>query len=106
MKLDCDIVLDEGAFKGASSEMAELKARAQRLKERLEAMYRELEGALQTPAGEAVGLAAADALMSPMDDLLLAIQHISDDLTEVIGTGRYKGVFIKYGQLNDSIGFD
>ena len=106
MTLQHDILLDDTAFNTASAEMATLKTRTETLKTDLEAMYKELTTALDTPAGKQIELTAGTVLIQPIDDLLLVIQHISDTLTEIIGTGHYKDVFIKFEQLNQSVTFN
>lgn len=106
MALSQDILLDDAAFSAASSEMATLKTRAEALKTKLEEMYKELATALDTPAGKQVEITAGKVLIKPIEDLLLVIQHISDTLTEIIGTGHYKDVFIKFEQLNQSVTFN
>lgn len=106
MTLSQDIILDESAFNTASSEMAALKTRTEALKKKLEEMYKELTTALDTPAGRQIEVTAGEVLIKPIEDLLLVIQHVSDTLTEIIGTGHYKGVFIKFEQLNQSVTFN
>lgn len=100
-----NIALYDTAFNTASSEMATLKIRTERLKTKLEAMYKELTTALDTPAGNAVEFTAGRVLIKPIDDLLLVIGQVSSTLTEIIGTGHYKNVFIKFEQLNQSVRF-
>jgi hypothetical protein len=95
--------LDDTAFTTASDDAAALKSRAQKLKTKLEAMYKELTSALDTPAGKAVELTADKVLIKPIDDLLLTIEHLAITLKEIIDTSHYKGVFINYEQLNQNI---
>jgi hypothetical protein len=85
--------------------MKALKARTEALKTKLEGMYKELTTALNTPAGKQVETTAKKVLIKPIDDLLLVIQHVSDTLAEIIGTGHYKGVFIEFTELNQSMKF-
>lgn len=105
MRLSRDIILDDTAFTTASSEMAELKNRTEELKTELKQMYKDLTTALDTPAGKAVEITAGKVLLKPIEDMLLVIEHISSTLEEIIGTGYYKDVFIKFEQLNQSIKF-
>ena len=105
MALPHDILLDDTAFSTASSEMAALKTRTQALKKKLEEMYKDLTTALDTPAGRKVETTADKVLLQPIEDLSLVIQHVSSTLTEIIGTGHYKDVFIKFEQLNQSVKF-
>jgi hypothetical protein len=105
MPLPHDILLDDTAFRTASSDMKALKTRTEALKKKLEGMYKELTAALDTPAGKQVETTAKTVLIKPIDDLLLVIQHVSDTLTEIIGTGYYKGVFIEFTELNQDIKF-
>ena len=104
--MEFDIILDDTAFTTASSEMSALKTRTEALKTKLEEMYRELTTALNTPAGKQVETTAGQILIKPIEDLLLIIQHISETLNVIIGTGYYKDVFIKFEQLNQSINFN
>ena len=103
MTLSHDILLNDSAFTTASSEMNALKTRAEKLKTKLEGMYKDLTTALDTPAGKQVESTAKDVLIKPIDDMLLVIKHISDTLAQIIGTGYYKDVFIKFEELNQSI---
>ena len=103
MMLSQDIVLDDSAFSTASQDMKDLAERIERLKSKLTQMYNDLTKALDTPAGRQLELTAKDVLIKPIEDLLLVIRHTSDTLTEIIGTGYYKSVFIKYEELNQSI---
>ena len=103
MMLSQDIVMDDSAFSTASQDMKDLAERTERLKSKLTQMYNDLTKALDTPAGRQLELTAKDVLIKPIEDLLLVIRHTSDTLTEIIGTGYYKSVFIKYEELNQSI---
>lgn len=105
MPLSQDIVLDSNAFSVASSEMKALKVRTENLKKKLESMYHELTTALDTPAGKQVELTAEKVLIEPINNLLLVIEHISSTLTDIIGTGYYKDVFIEFEKLNSSLKF-
>lgn len=106
MALSYDIILDDTAFSTASQDMAALKTRAENLKTKLEKMYSDLTTALDTPAGKQVEITAGNVLIEPIDSMLLVIDHISSTLTEIIGTGHYKDVFIKFEQLNQNIKFN
>lgn len=106
MALSYDILLDDNAFNTASEAMAALKTRTEVLKTKLEDMYKDLTTALDTPAGKQVELTAKEVLIEPIDKLLLVIEHISATLTEIIGTGHYMDVFIKFEQLNQNIKFN
>lgn len=105
MKLVQNIQLDDNAFDTASAEMLALKKRADNLKLELEKMYDDLTTALDTPAGKKIQITAKDVLIEPIKDLILVIQHISETLTTIIGTGYYKDVFVSFEQLNQSLNF-
>jgi len=105
LPLSHDIILDDVAFTTASSDMDALKTRTETLKAKLEQMYEDLTTAMDTPAGKAVETTAKNVLIKPIDDMLLVISHISSTLTEIIGTGHYKDVFVKFEELNESIKF-
>lgn len=105
MALSHDIVLDSEAFQTASSEMAALKTRTDELKKKLQQMYKDLSTAMDTPAGEAVDLTSEKVLIKPIEDMLLVIDHISGTLTQIVGTGYYKDVFVKFEELNSNIKF-
>ena len=98
-------MLDDTAFATASDEMKALKTRTETLKTKLEQMYKDLTTAMDTPAGKAVETTAESVLIKPIDDILLVIDHISSTLTEIIGAGYYKDVFVKFEELNASIKF-
>ena len=106
MPLSRDIVLNDAALKTASNDMKDLKKRAEDLKKDLKAMYKNLTTALDTPAGNALQLAAEDVLIEPIDKMILVIDHISDTLNEVKGKGYYKDLFDKFEQLNQNIKFN
>lgn len=105
MSLSHDIILDDQAFTTASSDMTELKNRAETLKTKLKQMYKDLTTAMDTLAGKAVSETAENVLIKPIDDMLIVIEHISSVLTEIIGKGHYKDVFIRFEELNSSIKF-
>jgi hypothetical protein len=86
--------------------MKALKARTEALKTKLKGMYKELATALDTPAGKAVETTAEKVLIKPIDDLLVVIQHISDTLEDIIGTGRYKDVFVGFDEFNQNVKFN
>lgn len=106
MAMDYDIYLDDNAFTTAESEMVALKMRVEELKKKLEQMYLDLSNALVTPAGKAIELKAGKVLIKPIEDLSLVIQHVSDTLNEIIGTGYYKDVWVKFDELNQNINFN
>lgn len=106
MAKDYDIILDDNAFTTAESEMVALKKRVEELKKKLEKMYLDLSNALVTPAGKAIELKAGKVLIKPIEDLSLVIQHVSDTLNEIIGTGYYKDVWVKFDELNQNINFN
>lgn len=101
-----DIVLNDTAFDTASSDMQALKTRTKELKTKMEQMYEDLKKAMNTPSGEAVELVSKKVLMKPIEDMLLVVDHISSTLTEIIGTGYYKDVFVKFEDLNKSVKFN
>lgn len=105
MRLEQDIVLDSGAFDTAAADMKELKNRAEKLKNKMQSMYRELTTALDTPAGRKVEMTAEKVLIKPIEDLVLVIDHVSSTLNEIIGTGHYKDVFLKFEELNSNLNF-
>jgi len=82
-----------------------LKTRTEALKKKLEDMYRELTTALDTPAGKKVEITAGEVLLEPIEELMTVVQHVSETLVEIIGTGYYKDIFIEYESLNESIKF-
>ena len=94
-----DIVLDDTAFTTASQEMAVLKQDAANLKTKLEKMYENVSTALDTTAGE-IQVTAKDVLLQPIEDMSVVIQHISETLNTIIGSGYYKDIFVQYEELN------
>ncbi len=95
-----DIILDDMAFLAASQDMAALKQDAADLKIKLEKMYTNVSNALDTSAGREIQVTAKDVLLQPIEDLSIVIQHISDTLDTIIGSGYYKDIFVKYEELN------
>lgn len=105
MSLSQDIILDDSAFNTASQELATLKTDTENLKIKLEAMYTELFEALDTPAGEQFKQTAIDIVITPIEDMILVIDHISLTLTDIISGSYYKNVFTEFDELNQSIKF-
>lgn len=85
------IYLDDQALKTAAKDMLELKQRNQRLREKLEAMYRDLTTALDTPAGHAVEWTGRDVLLEPIDDMGRVLEHMSDTLNIIVGQASRQG---------------
>ena len=73
--------------------MRALKERTNKLKEKLSTMYEELAGAMDTEAGHEAQLEAKNVLLTPIENMSLVVNHISDTLDTVIGNGYYKDVF-------------
>ncbi len=96
-----DIVLDDTAFQTASDDMKELKQKAEDLKSMLERMYNDVTSALDTSAGDEIQFTAKNVLLQPVEDMSVVIQHISDTLNTIIGTGYYKDIFVKFEELNE-----
>lgn len=103
MNLDHDIKLDDGKFETASLDMAKLKTRTQTLRNDLASLYKDLKGALKTPAGEQVDFKATNVLLKPIDDMILVIDHTSSTLSQIKGRRYYQDVFEKFKELNESI---
>ena len=101
--LDQDIILDDTAFDTASADMKQLKTRTETLKDKLHSMYQDLTTALNTPAGEELELTGEKVIVKPIEDMIAVIDHISSTIEQIINTGYYKDVFIKYEQLNQNI---
>ena len=101
--LSHDIVLDESAFTTAATEMMNLVERTTALRDDLEALYESVKTALDTPAGKAIKFTATNVLLQPINDLLAVVEHTSSTLNQIIGTGYYKDVFVKFEELNNSI---
>ncbi len=96
-----DIVLDDSAFETASNDMAALKQEAADLKTMLEKMYDDVTTALDTSAGDEIQFTAKNVLLQPIEDMSVVIQHISDTLNTIIGTGYYKDIFVRFEELNE-----
>lgn len=98
------IHLNDQAFHTAANDMMRLKERNQKLREKLENMYKNLTTALDTPAGHALELTGRDVLLEPIDDMNKVIGHMSDTLNIIIGqssskSGGSKGTY--YDKLFD-----
>ena len=63
-------------------------------------MYENVSTALDTTAGEEIKVTSKDVLLQPIEDMSAVIQHISETLNTVIGSGYYKDIFVKYEELN------
>lgn len=96
-----DIVLDDTAFQTASDDMVALKQKAADLKTMLKKMYDDVTSALDTSAGDEIQFTAKNVLLQPVEDMSVVIQHISDTLNTIIGTGYYKDIFVKFEELNE-----
>jgi len=96
-----DIVLDDTAFQTASDDMRALKQETADLKTMLEKMYNDVTSALDTSAGDEIQFTAKNVLLQPVEDMSVVIQHISDTLNTIIGTGYYKDIFVKFEELNE-----
>lgn len=101
--LEQDILLDDTAFTTAASEMKQLKERTEALKDKLHSMYTDMSTALNTPAGEQIKMTGEKVIVKPVENMIKVIEHISETIDQVIDTGYYKDVFIKYEQLNNNI---
>ena len=96
-----DIVLVDTAFQTASNDMVALKQKAADLKTMLKKMYDDVTSALDTSAGDEIQFTAKNVLLQPVEDMSVVIQHISDTLNTIIGTGYYKDIFVKFEELNE-----
>ena len=96
-----DLVIDEEKFNSAAKRMNDLKTRTNTLKDTLSAMYDEVVGAMNTPAGKELQLEAKNVLLKPVEDMSLVVGHISDTLNTIIGSGYYKDVFTGFEELSN-----
>lgn len=93
------IRLNDQAFINAANDMAALKERNQRLRDKLEQMYKNLTTALDTPAGHALGLTGRNVLVEPIDNMNKVIAHMSKTLNIIIGQSGSNGKY--YDKLFD-----
>lgn len=93
------IHLNDQAFRTAASDMAQLKERNQRLRDKIETMYKNLTTALDTPAGHEMDFAVRDVLLEPIDNMNKVIEHMSNTLDTIIGNANGSGVY--YDKLFD-----
>ena len=93
------IHLNDQAFRTAASDMAQLQMRNQKLRDKLEAMYKNLTTALDTPAGHEMEFAVHDVLLEPIDNMSKVINHMSVTLNTIIGNAGSSGVY--YDKLFD-----
>lgn len=92
--------IDDQALYNAARDMSLLKDRNDRLKTKLETMFKNLTEALDTPAGHAIEWTGKDVLLQPIEDMGKVIKHMSDTLNIIIGKGdEDKGVY--YDKLFD-----
>lgn len=93
------IHLNDQAFITAARDMAALKERNQRLRDKLERMYSNLTTALDTPAGHAIEFTGRNVLLQPIDDMGKVIDLTSKTLDMIIGRNGSKGIY--YDKLFD-----
>lgn len=93
------IHLNDQAFRTAASDMAQLQERNNRLRDKLESMYKNLTTALDTPAGHELDFAVRDVLLEPIDNMSKVISHMSNTLDTIIGNANGSGVY--YDKLFD-----
>lgn len=93
------IHLDDQALKTAAADMMALRQRNQRLKEKLETMYKNLTTALDTPAGHAVEWTGRDVLLDPINDMGKVLEHVSDTLNVIIGQDGKEPKSVYYDKL-------
>jgi len=101
------IHLNDQAFITAARDMAALRERNQKLRDKLEQMYKNLTTALDTPAGHEIEITGRNVLLEPIDDMSKVIDFTSKTLDLIIGQngvqGRYYDkLFNEYEEL-DSI---
>ncbi|MGO5087696.1 hypothetical protein ACTQ3U_10435 [Oscillospiraceae bacterium LCP25S3_F9] len=95
-----DLVIDEEKFNAAAADMTALKKRTAALKSKLENMYDDLAGAMNTEAGKEAQLEAKKVLLEPVENMSLVVGHISETLNMIIGKGYYKDVFTGFEELS------
>ncbi len=98
--LNQDIILDDKALTNASNDMAQLKRDIIALNDKLKKMYKDVTTALDTTAGKEIQITAENVLLEPVENMSIVIQHISETLNTIIGSGYYKDIFVKYEELN------
>ena len=85
--------LDEQAFCQAAEDMEDLLDRTRKLKTKLEEMYHSLTHALDTPAGHQLEFVSKKKLITPVEDMILVIQHTSQTVNMLIGKSGTTGVY-------------
>ncbi len=96
-----DIILDEEAFKKASTDLDALSERLNKLNGEIEDMLKLLEKGFNTPAGRKFIKACQNNLRQPMKDQKAVLEHISQTLKDV--SSKYDAVFTEYTNLNSAI---
>jgi len=96
-----DLVINEDQFNQSAADMKALVKRTNDLKSKLEKMYDDLAGAMDTPSGKEVELEAKNVLLKPVENMALVVGHISDTLNLIIGSGYYKDVFNGFEELRN-----
>lgn len=98
--------IDDQALRTAAADMLALQQRNQRLRDKLEQMFKNLTDALDTPAGHAIQWTGQDVLVKPIDDMGKVIKFMSDTLNTIIGQGEdgggtyYDKLFDEYYELD------
>lgn len=101
MPLSQNIILSQEGFRNASSELLDLKQQTENLRSRLEGLYDDMAGAMQTPVGDAIETVSKSVLLEPIDNMLLIINHMSETLEGILGAEYYDSVFTGYETLNN-----
>lgn len=96
-----DMILDEEAFRKASNEFADLVTRMNQLRAEIDGMLNDLKHGFDTPAGHRFIHSCENALLTPMEQQALTIQHVSKMLSDCID--RYRDVFDEYRVLQSKI---
>ncbi len=98
--LSKDLVVDEEKFNQAAENMRTLKQRTETLRQKLDTMYDELIKAMDTSAGKELQIEAKSVLLKPVENMALVVEHISNTLNMIIGSGYYKDVFTGFEELS------
>lgn len=109
MAIDTNIRIDDAALEQAAMDMKKLYERNQAFYQKMDTMFKGIQGALKTPAGDQVKITGKDVLLDPIRDMNRILEHMSYTLNTIMGKdGRPRGVyydrlFKEYEQLCELI---
>ena len=91
------ILIDEEALNTAANRFRELTAEVKALQKDIEDMLNDFKTGFDTPAGKTVYNSCSNALLTPINEQVIVIEHIADNLRQA--KNIYAPVFDGYRDL-------